>query len=199
MSDKFFVPCAVGIDEVGRGSVAGPVIACAVFFAESLTYEILSEIGINDSKKLSIKKREIINLKLMQMSDNNLMKYGLGLVEAAEIDEIGILKATNKAMRYAFESLKTKDVKVLVDGNINPFNFQVENIVKGDEKCYNIGAASIIAKVARDKIIDELAEGELTCYNWKKNKGYASSEHIYAIRQYGLSVHHRKSFCKNFL
>ncbi len=199
MSEKFFISGSIGIDEVGKGAIAGPVVASALWFNKHITLEILSDIGVNDSKKLSIKKREIINKILMEMVDNKLLYYGLGIVEPDEIDRIGISASTNKAMKIALDTVDIKSDIVLIDGKINPFDFPVKTIVKGDEKCYNIGAASIIAKIFRDKTMDELAEDdEFACYNWKRNKGYGSAEHVSAIKKYGVSSHHRKSFCKNF-
>jgi ribonuclease HII len=196
MTEKFFKANAIGIDEVGRGAIAGPVVAAAVLIDES---QVVS-VGIDDSKALSEKKREVVNQKLLDMANNGLLLYGIGVVDQKEIDQNGIITSTNKAMRIALEHLDFKDKLILVDGIINPFtDIKVETIIKGDAKCYNIGAASIIAKVYRDNLMAELSKGHLTCYNWKKNKGYASAEHIKAIKLNGLSQHHRQSFCKNFL
>ena len=112
------------------------------------------------------------------------------------------MESTNEAMRLALDHLNFQDKMILVDGIINPFKgeqLKVKTIVKGDSKCYNIGAASIIAKVFRDKLMNGLSKDDLTWYNWRKNKGYGTAEHIKAIKLYGLSQHHRKSFCKNFI
>ena len=198
MTEKFFKENAIGIDEVGRGAIAGPVVAAAVLILTGESQVV--SIGIDDSKALTQKKREVVNQKLLDMANNGLLLYGIGVVDQKEIDQDGIVRGTNKAMRIALEQLNFQDKLILVDGIINPFtDVKVETIIKGDSKCYNIGAASIIAKVYRDNLMVELSKGHLTCYNWKKNKGYASAEHIQAIKLHGLSQHHRQSFCKNFL
>jgi ribonuclease HII len=191
---------AIGIDEVGRGAIAGPVVAAAVWFADSITAELLKTIGVNDSKKLTPKRRDIVNKKLIQLSEQNLLCYGIGISNENEIDADGIVVATNNAMKHALQGIKKENKLILVDGIINPFEgykYNVETIIKGDSKCYNIAAASVIAKEFRDKIMSELSHDENQCYNWIKNKGYCTSEHMRGIFEYGLSKHHRQTFCKN--
>lgn len=200
MTGKIFKRYGIGIDEVGRGAIAGPVVAAAVLI--SLDEEQVISLGINDSKLLTVKQRELVNQRLLDMSEIGLLDYGIGVIEPDKIDNNGIITSTNEAMRIALNHLNFKDKMILVDGIINPFEDQqlkVETIIKGDSKCYNIGAASIIAKVFRDKLMDQLSQAEFACYNWKRNKGYGTAEHIQAIKLYGISQHHRKSFCKNFI
>lgn len=193
---------AIGIDEVGRGAIAGPVVAAAVWFSNSISEELLANIGVNDSKKLTPKKRDIVNKKLIELSEKNLLCYGIGISSENEIDTDGIVIATNNAMKKALQSIKKENKLILVDGIINPFEgfkFDVETMVKGDAKCYNIAAASVIAKEFRDKIMSELSHDENQCYNWIKNKGYCTSEHMHGILGHGLSKHHRQTFCKNLV
>lgn len=197
---KCFRQDAVGIDEVGNGAIAGPVVAAAILILADES-QIIS-IGIDDSKALTPRKREVVNKKLLDMARDNLIQYGIGVVDSEEIDHFGIVISRNKAVKIALEQLNINYKSILVDGIIDPFlgkKPEVEMIVKGDAKYYNIGAASIIAKVFRDKFMEELSKDDLACYNWKRNKGYASAEHINAIKLYGTSAHHRKSFCKNFI
>jgi ribonuclease HII len=193
---------AIGIDEVGRGAIAGPVVAAAVWFNSIITEAFLYDIGVNDSKKLSPKKRNIVNQKLIELSEQNLLYYGVGITSAEKVDIDGIVIATNNAMKIALHSIKKENKLILVDGIINPFEdlkYNVETVVKGDARCYNIAAASVIAKEFRDKIMSELSHNGNQCYNWIKNKGYCTSEHMHGILKYGLSKHHRKTFCRNLI
>ena len=153
-------------------------------------------------KNLPLKKRGIVNTKLLELSDKNLLSYGIGVVSEKEIDKDGIVIATNNAMKKALQNITKENKLILVDGIINPFEgskYDVEMMVKGDAKCYNIAAASVIAKEFRDKIMSELSHDENQCYNWKKNKGYCTTEHMRSICEYGLSKHHRQTFCKNLI
>lgn len=186
LEKSFETSLICGVDEAGRGPLCGPVVAAAVI----LDIENIPE-GINDSKKLSDKKREVIFSQIMQTS-----QVGIGHAEAAEIDEINILQATKKAMSKAVEQLKTSVEVVLVDGNQKfelPFEAKVIPVVKGDLKSLSIAAASIIAKVTRDRIMKNLHEIHPE-YNWAKNSGYGTKEHLQAIEKYGITEHHRKSF-----
>jgi ribonuclease HII len=199
MKEKFFKSNTIGIDEVGRGAIAGPVVASAVLILTDQSH--IDNIGIDDSKAMSERKRQEVHDKLMEMCRNGLIQYGLGVVDQDEIDKFGIVSSTNRAMELALRQIDYIENKtILVDGIVNPFTgLKVETIVKGDAKCYNIASASIIAKVFRDKLMVELSKDNLSCYNWERNKGYGSAEHIRAIKLHGLSQHHRKSFCKKFI
>ena len=180
-----------GIDEAGRGPLAGPVVvACAVMPKDSMIE------GINDSKKVSEKKRE----KLFDEIINNAISYGVGIIDQNEIDNINILNATKLGLTNAVKELKVKPNLILVDAltNINTCGIPYKSIIKGDAKCYSIACASIIAKVTRDRIMRQWAE-VYTQYGFEKHKGYGTSMHISAIKQYGLSPLHRRSFVKNIL
>ena len=170
-----------GIDEAGRGPLAGPVFAAAVILPPGLIIE-----GLNDSKKLSEKKRE----ELYDIIMDQAIATGIGMVGPARIDEINILQATYEAMREAIQNLS-----VMPDILLNDSIRQVP-IIKGDAKSISIGAASIIAKVTRDRLMREY-DKELPEYGFAGNKGYGSAEHMRAIREYGPSPIHRQTFIRN--
>mgnify|MGYP001204348653 CR=1 FL=1 len=175
---------ACGFDEVGRGAVAGPVVVASVIF---YNYSNIPN-GIKDSKKISFTKRLIIYRKIKEVAC-----VGLGIVMPNIIDKIGINEATNLAAQKSIpKNLKLK--KYLLDGNIKIKTINsIENIVKGDENYVSIAAASIIAKVTRDKImIDSSKQNNL--YKWDKNKGYGTKDHLLAIKKYGITKFHRKTF-----
>lgn len=179
-----------GVDEAGRGPLCGPVVAGAVILKEDEFIE-----GINDSKKISEKKRE----KIFEEIKEKAIAYGVGIVYQEEIDKINILNATKKAMKMAVENLKVKPDFVLIDGNQNVnLEMQSEPVIKGDALSISIAAASIIAKVTRDKMLieDDLKYPE---YGFAKHKGYGTKMHIEAIKKYGLCPLHRKTFCKKFV
>jgi len=174
-----------GIDEAGRGPLAGPVCAAAVIFPKGLVIE-----EINDSKKLTEKKRE----KLFDVIIEKAVAYSIEFCYPDEIDEINIRQATHKAMEKAVNGLKIKPEHILIDGNDNiPFDFPYTYIVKGDAKSQSIAAASILAKVSRDRLMVELDE-KYPQYGFAKHKGYGTKAHMEAIQQYGVSEVHRKSF-----
>ncbi len=178
-----------GVDEVGRGPLAGVVVAAAVIFENE--NELPS--GINDSKKLSGSKRENLYDAIIKTSH-----YGIGMASVEEIDKINILNASKLAMIRAVSNLPVKPHYILVDGNQPPdFNNlskdKIIAIVKGDSKSISIAAASIIAKVTRDRLMTEISK-DYPQYNWQKNAGYGTKEHLSAIKQYGITIHHRKSF-----
>lgn len=177
-----------GIDEVGRGPLAGPVTVCAVIMN-------LSEIvdGVDDSKKLSEKKRE----KLFPLIKNAAVDYSIVNIEPAVIDEINILNATKKAMKQAVENLKVKPDVVLVDAVQLDIPYKTHAIIKGDALSYTIGCASILAKVTRDEYMKEI-DALYPEYGFKSNKGYGSAAHIAALKEKGATPVHRKSFIKNF-
>lgn len=183
-----------GVDEAGRGPWAGPVVAGAVVFFNRKINPVLLN-SLDDSKKLSAKKREEL-YKLIQTEEiaGNL-SYGIGEATAAEIDEINILQATFLAMRRAMAALKCKPDTALVDGNRTPTDFacQCKTIVKGDAKSFSIAAASIMAKVYRDRLMAELAQ-KYPWYGFEKNAGYGTKAHIDGLKQHGITPEHRKSY-----
>ena len=181
----------VGVDEVGRGPLAGPVVCAAVI----MPLDDLSIIeGIDDSKKLSEKKRELLAEKIKQTA----LAYTIIETDEKIIDEINILEATKLGMKRAVESLSIEPDVVLTDGNMTlDVSYPQQSIVKGDALSYSIGAASIIAKVHRDHLMDEYAK-TYPEYAFAKNKGYGTAEHINAIKEYGLCPIHRRTFTKKF-
>lgn len=175
-----------GVDEVGRGPLAGPVVACALILPKDYFNE-----EINDSKKLSQKKREVLFEEIKKVA----IKIGIGIVDADTIDEINIYEATKIAMKKALDQLNDDFDMILVDAM--PLIYkekEVVPIIKGDAKCQCIAAASIIAKVTRDKMMEEV-DKTYPMYHFKDNKGYGTKAHIEAIKTYGLiDRFHRKSF-----
>jgi len=175
-----------GCDEAGRGCLAGPVFAAAVIFPSSFSDEI-----INDSKTLTEKQRK----ELRSIIEQNALAWAVAQVNQEEIDVINILNASFKAMNLAVEQLQIRPEHLLIDGN----RFKSQNdipftcIVKGDSKYLSIAAASILAKTYRDEYMENMAK-KFPQYHWEKNKGYPTAEHRNAIQQYGISIHHRKSF-----
>lgn len=179
-----------GIDEVGRGPLAGPVVAGAVILPKEC-----SILYLNDSKKLSAKKREELYHIIMEQA----VAVGIGSVEAARIDEINILQATYEAMREAIQNLKVKPDILLNDAVTIP-QIQIKQvpIIKGDAKSVSIAAASIVAKVTRDKQMEEY-DAVYPGYGFSENKGYGSQAHIKALKELGASPIHRTGFIKNFV
>ena len=179
-----------GVDEAGRGPLAGPVCAAAVIMPEGLIIE-----GVNDSKKLTAKKRE----KLFDIIKNEAVCYSVAFASASEIDEINILNATHLAMTRAVEGLEKVPEVVLVDGNSLPkWYYDSEAIVKGDAVCHSIACASILAKVSRDRLM--LLEAEkYPQYSFEKHKGYGTKVHVQALKEYGPCPIHRKTFLKKIL
>lgn len=179
-----------GIDEAGRGPLAGPVVAGAVILRDDC--EIL---GVNDSKKLSAKKRELLYDEIMEKA----AAVSVGIVSPQRIDEINILQATYEAMRAAVAGLKTEPGILLNDAVTIPgLTIPQVPIIKGDAKSVSIAAASIIAKVTRDRIMTEY-ENEFPGYGFASNKGYGSAEHIEALQHLGPTPIHRKTFIANFV
>ena len=177
-----------GVDEAGRGPLAGPVVAAAVIFSPDVVIK-----GVNDSKVLTEKRRE----ELFGDIINKSIAYAVSVVPAEMVDEINILNASLLAMRQSVEGLKVQPDLILADGN-KKFDYTVPviPIIKGDAKSFSIAAASIVAKVTRDRIMRELAI-EYPVYYWEKNKGYPTKQHRELIKLYGTSPFHRKTFLKN--
>lgn len=173
-----------GVDEAGRGPWAGPVVAGAVI----LNYNDIPD-GINDSKKLSAARRDALFESIIATAS-----VGIGIASVEEIDQLNILAATKLAMQRAVAALPHQPDRILVDGNQPPrFACPVDAIVKGDSKSLSIAAASIIAKVTRDRMMAALAQ-EFPVYGWEKNAGYGTALHQAGIKQHGITPHHRKSF-----
>ena len=174
-----------GVDEVGRGSLIGPVYAAAVILDKSINKKILK-----DSKSLSKSKREFLSKYIKKNSS-----WAISKATVKEIESKNILNASLLAMKRAIKKLKKKPSLVLIDGNKLPNlkNYKLKLIIKGDQKIPSISAASIIAKVARDKMIKNLGK-KFKGYNWAQNCGYGTKEHFIAIKNLGITSHHRKSF-----
>lgn len=180
-----------GIDEAGRGPLAGPVVcACVVMPLES---DKIIE-GINDSKKLSPQKREFLFEKIV----NTALDFCIVPIEHTIIDRINILNATKTGMKKCLEGLKNPPYVVLVDAVRVDTQVKQENIIKGDCLSYNIACASILAKVSRDRLMVRYSK-EYPDYCFEKHKGYATKEHIFALKEFGKCPIHRDSFLKNFL
>lgn len=180
-----------GVDEVGRGPLAGPVVCAAVIMP--LDSDQLVE-GVDDSKKLSEKKRE----QLAEEIKNRALCYTIIEIDEQTIDEINILEATKLGMKRALETLEIPPDTVLTDGNMTlDVSFPQRSVIHGDALSYSIGAASIIAKVYRDHLMDEYAK-TYPQYAFEKNKGYGTAAHIAGIKEYGLCPIHRRTFTKKF-
>ncbi len=180
-----------GIDEAGRGPLAGPVVVAGVIMPENSMIE-----GVNDSKKVSEKKRELLYEKIIEEA----IAYEVAIIGQDVIDEINILNATKKGVTKVIEGFTEKPNLIIIDAlsGIDTKQIPYESIIKGDAKCYSIAAASIIAKVTRDRIMKEWDE-IYPQYGFSKHKGYGTAMHIKAIKEYGLTPIHRRSFTKNFI
>ncbi|MEP3178829.1 MAG: ribonuclease HII [Lentilitoribacter sp.] len=174
-----------GVDEVGRGPLAGPVTAAAVVLDPNNI-----PAGLNDSKKLSAKKRGVLYAQLLQCAD-----VSIAHASVTEIDEINILRASHLAMERAISGLVEAPEHVLIDGNMIPRGLQLPAtcLVKGDTRSLSISAASIVAKMCRDRILVDLAQ-QHPGYGWETNMGYGSKRHIEGLRNFGVTPHHRRSF-----
>lgn len=173
-----------GVDEVGRGPLVGPVVASAVILPKNYYIE-----GLTDSKKLSKKKRE----SFFEIINKNALAIGIGVVDNQKIDEINILEASRLAMKIAVNNLKIKPNVILTDAMKLDMGIDEEDIIKGDLKSITISAASVVAKVTRDKMMEEL-HNKYPMYNFIKNNGYPTKEHVEAIKKYGIIEEHRKTF-----
>lgn len=184
-----------GIDEAGRGPLAGPVVVGAAVMPRDSKLE-----WVNDSKKVTEKRREILYDRITEEA----LACGVGIISEKEIDELNILNATKKGLHLALgeviEKLKQKPDIVIVDAlrEIDTFEIPYQSIIKGDATCYSISCASILAKVTRDRIMREWNE-VYPMYDFEKNKGYGTAEHIKALKQYGPCPIHRRTFIKHFV
>lgn len=180
-----------GIDEAGRGPLAGPVVVAGVIMPPDSMIE-----GVNDSKKVSEKKRE----KLYDLILEEAISYSVAIIEQDVIDDINILNATKQGVTTVVEEFEVKPDLIVVDAltHINTKGIPYDSLIKGDAKCYNIAAASIIAKVTRDRIMRQWDE-IYPQYGFSGHKGYGTAKHIAAIKEYGLCPIHRRSFTKNFV
>ena len=174
-----------GVDEVGRGSLIGPVIAAAVIFKKKIDKK-----KIKDSKKLSKEKRNILEKYIKKNSI-----WSIGSASLKEIEKLNILNASLLAMKRSIKKLKLKPSLVLIDGNKLPDipGYKLKFVIKGDQKISEISAASIIAKVSRDQLILKMSKNYKD-YNWDKNSGYGTKKHINAIKKFGITEYHRKTF-----
>ena len=189
IEDSLGLHLICGVDEAGRGPLAGPVYAAAVILPPNLEIP-----GLTDSKKLSDKKRR----ELFPVIQEQAVAYGIGLASEQEIDEINILQATFLAMRRALDQLTVRPEIALIDGNRETdFGLPVKTVVKGDSLSANIAAASILAKVTRDNLMVELAQ-QYPEYGFEIHKGYGTKAHYEALRTYGPCPIHRKTFLKKF-
>lgn len=180
-----------GIDEAGRGPLAGPVVVAGVIMPQDSMIE-----GVNDSKKVSEKKRE----KLYDLILGEAVSYSIAIIGQDIIDEINILNATKQGVKKVVEELEVKPDLILVDAlnHIDTNQIPYDSIIKGDAKCYNIAAASIIAKVTRDRLMRQWDE-IYPQFGFAQHKGYGTAKHIANIKEYGLCPIHRRSFTKNFI
>lgn len=175
-----------GVDEAGRGCIAGPVVAAAVILPKDFSHGFL-----NDSKQLSEQQRN----ELRPIIERHAIAFGVGIIDNHKVDEVNILQATYLAMHQALDQLKKKPELLIIDGNrFKPYKkITHETIIKGDGKYIEIAAASILAKTYRDEIMEKLHE-EFPDYNWQKNKGYPTIEHRKAVKEFGSCIYHRQTF-----
>ena len=193
IEEEFNAP-VIGLDEVGRGPLAGPVISCGCHFKN---YKIINEFKdfIGDSKKLSEKKRELSFKFLQNLKKENIIDFHLGIANVEEIDNLNILEATKLSMKRVVDKFNLKNVQLIIDGNfsLNYKSYKEQSIIKGDNKSLSIAAASIIAKIHRDRLMKKLSI-KFKDFGWEKNAGYGTKMHIENIQLLGPTIHHRKTF-----
>ena len=183
----------IGLDEVGRGPLAGPVVSCGVIYN---SYEILeTKIPITDSKKLTIKRRLELFKFFQKLKKENILEYYLGLATVEEIDQLNILEATKLSMKRIVDKFNNPSASIIIDGNfkLNYNNTNEKSVVGGDKVSLSIATASIIAKVHRDRLMGIL-DNKYQHYGWKQNAGYGTKKHIDAIKEKGPTNFHRKTF-----
>ena len=181
----------IGLDEVGRGPLAGPVVSCGCYFSNYDDLE--SEIPITDSKKHTAKQREKLFLFFKKLQKKNKLQYHLGYASVEEIDKTNILEATKLSMKRVINKFRIDNPNLIIDGNFSLDYKNEKSFIGGDKKSLSIASASIIAKVHRDRLMSIL-DSKFTFYDWKKNAGYATKKHIEAIHKHGITLFHRKSF-----
>ena len=174
-----------GVDEVGRGSLVGPVFAATVIFKKNIDKK-----KIKDSKQLSRNQRNLLEIYIKKNS-----VWAVGSASLKEIEKMNILNASLLAMKRSIKKLKSKPSLIMIDGNRLPImsGYKLKSIIKGDQKVPEISAASIIAKVSRDRFISKMSE-KFKKYSWNKNSGYGTKQHLSAIKKFGVTKHHRKTF-----
>ena len=187
--EKKLTGIVVGVDEVGRGPIAGPVVAAAV-----IVDDLALDLGINDSKKLTKAKREYLYNEI-----TGKYPYSISVIEPSTIDSINILQASLLAMREAISKINHTYDSIIVDGNVTPLKqSNCYAIIKGDTKSISIAAASIVAKVYRDRLMEKLSQLHPQ-YGWHKNFGYGTKDHFLALEQHGFTAYHRRSFLTKYL
>ena len=184
----------IGLDEVGRGPLAGPVISCGCYFKNYTIQEDFYKL-IGDSKKLSEKKRKVSFEFLQNLKKEGIIDYHLGIANVEEIDALNILEATKLSMKRVVDKFDLKNAHLIIDGNfsLNYKSYKENSIIKGDDKSLSIAAASIIAKVHRDRLMKKLSIRHQH-FGWEKNAGYGTKLHIENIYRLGPTRHHRKTF-----
>ncbi len=184
----------IGLDEVGRGPLAGPVISCGCYFKNYTIQEEFTNF-IGDSKQLSEKKRELSFKFLQNLKKEGIIDYHLGIANVEEIDNLNILEATKLSMKRVIDKFDIKNVHLIIDGNfsLNYKSYKEKSIIKGDEKSLSIASASIIAKIHRDRLMKKLSI-KFQHFGWEKNAGYGTKMHIENIHRLGPTIHHRKTF-----
>ena len=192
--EKKILGPVIGLDEVGRGPLAGPVISCGCYFKN---YQFINHNKefIDDSKKLNKKKRFLAFKYLKKLQKQNILDYKLGLATVDEIDKINILNATKLSMIRVVKKFQLTNPTLIIDGNfnLNYKNFKEKSLIKGDQISFSIAAASIIAKIHRDRLMAILSK-KFYNFNWDKNAGYGTKKHIQEIITNGPTIYHRKSF-----
>jgi len=192
--EKLYKGPVIGLDEVGRGPLAGPVISCGCIFNN---YDYLQDKlkFIDDSKKLSSKKRQIIFKRLHKLIEKKFLIYKLGMATVNEIDQINILEATKLSMTRVLDKLNLSKANLIIDGNfkLNYKNYSELSVIKGDQLSISIATASIIAKIHRDRLMKILSK-KFTKFTWDINAGYGTKQHMKELNENGPTIYHRKSF-----
>lgn len=192
--EKQFTDPVIGLDEVGRGPLAGPVISCGCYFKSYTSQENFYNL-IGDSKKLSEKKRKVSFKFLQNLKKECIIDYHLGMANVEEIDKFNILEATKLSMKRVVDKFNLQNAQLIIDGNfsLNYKSYKEQSVIKGDDKSLSIAAASIIAKVHRDRLMKKLSIS-YKHFAWEKNAGYGTKIHIENIHRLGPTIHHRKTF-----